>query len=945
MVHSKRQYLCFVKLEQGQELITFAKLMKYILNSIILVPLTNIIEFIFVFFNNFTNNQGLSIIGVSIGVTLLCLPLYAVAEKWQQVERDKEKSMKSQLDRIKQTFTGDERYMMTTAYYHECHYSPIMSLRSSFGLLIQIPFFIAAYNYLSNLSSLKGISFLFIKDLSVQDSIFKIGVFPINILPITMTIINIIAGTVYTKGFSKKEKIQINAMALIFLVILYHSPSGLVLYWTMNNVFSLLKNLFYKTKNPISSFWLFVCITFGIFGLYFLFFFNTKISYKVVYLIVCVILFFMPKIISLLKSFIVNNMSSIIKNNRFRFFMFFSSCIVLFLLTGFVIPLNLISSSPSEFINIGSHSSPIYYVLNTALQSFGLFIFWFTCIYLLFDSKVQTALALTVSYISFFSIINTFVFSISYGSILPSLIFSSSDVNFKTVSFISILNIFALFILLVVLIFLYYKQKQNFVLNISNLIIFSLIIICGVNFYKINKSLSEVNELTENRINKLTEPKPIFHLSKNNENVLLIFLDRAQGQFVETIFNEDINLNSQFEGFTFYDNTISFNSHTIMGAPGLFGGYEYTPFEMNSRTKTPLVEKNNESLLLLPRIFSEEKNFSCTITDPSWGNYKQYCDLSFIKKYPKIKGLKTIGTYSNYWIENNNSDYSSNSEANLKRNLFFFSLFRESPIIFREFLYSNGTYFTSSSNQTSNKSLIDNYSVLYYLKKLTDISDTNQGTYTCLENELTHESCFLQAPDYFPANHVTDYGSSKYSSYSDYSTNIACYKMLAKYFDYLRENNAYDNTRIVIVSDHGWNATEDDMDENAEFDKQIKDWEFHGRGHYHPILFYKDFNAKGDIKFDNTKFMTNADTPSLLLNGIVENPKNPFTQKEIPLDTTPLKKNGVLITCCDQFSPEWNGKYKFNIKQNQWYFVKDNIFDSKNWKQMTPEEYSKEIKK
>ena len=209
MVHSKRQYLCFIKLEQGQKLITVAKLMKYILNSIILVPLTNIIEFIFVFFNNFTNNQGLSIIGVSIGVTLLCLPLYAVAEKWQQVERDKEKSMKRQLDRIKQTFIGDERYMMTTAYYHECHYTPIMSLRSSFGLLIQIPFFIAAYNYLSNLSSLKGISFLFIRDLSVQDCVFKIGAFPINILPIAMTIINIIAGTVYTKGFSKKEKIQI----------------------------------------------------------------------------------------------------------------------------------------------------------------------------------------------------------------------------------------------------------------------------------------------------------------------------------------------------------------------------------------------------------------------------------------------------------------------------------------------------------------------------------------------------------------------------------------------------------------------------------------------------------------------------------------------------------------------------------------------------------------
>ena len=31
-------------------------------------------------------------------------------------------------------------------------------------------------------------------------------------------------------------------MALIFLVLLYSSPAGLVLYWTMNNVFSLVKS-------------------------------------------------------------------------------------------------------------------------------------------------------------------------------------------------------------------------------------------------------------------------------------------------------------------------------------------------------------------------------------------------------------------------------------------------------------------------------------------------------------------------------------------------------------------------------------------------------------------------------------------------------------------------------------------------------------------------------
>jgi membrane protein insertase Oxa1/YidC/SpoIIIJ len=65
-----------------------------------------------------------------------------------------------------------------------------------------------------------------------------------------MTAINIIAGAVYTRGFPLKDKIQLYGMALIFLVLLYNSPAGLVLYWTMNNIFSLLKNIYFKIKSP-----------------------------------------------------------------------------------------------------------------------------------------------------------------------------------------------------------------------------------------------------------------------------------------------------------------------------------------------------------------------------------------------------------------------------------------------------------------------------------------------------------------------------------------------------------------------------------------------------------------------------------------------------------------------------------------------------------------------
>lgn len=163
-----------------------------------------------------------------------------------QVERNIQKKMKPEVDKIKTVFKGNEQYMILSTYYRQMHYHPIMSLRSAFGLLIQIPFFTAAYTCLSNMTALQGESFLFIKNMGSPDALFSIGSFNVNVLPIAMTLINMISGTIYTKGLSIRDKLQTYGLALVFVVLLYNSPAGLVMYWTMNNIFSLVKNIFYK---------------------------------------------------------------------------------------------------------------------------------------------------------------------------------------------------------------------------------------------------------------------------------------------------------------------------------------------------------------------------------------------------------------------------------------------------------------------------------------------------------------------------------------------------------------------------------------------------------------------------------------------------------------------------------------------------------------------------
>ena len=903
------------------------------LYNLIIYPLYTIIEIAYMTVDKITHNDGLSVIGVSVAITLLCLPLYAVAEHWQEVERETQDKMKSGLERIKKAFSGDERYMMTTTFYKQHHYSPIMGLRSSFGLLIQIPFFLAAYSYLSHSGDLVGERFLFIRDMGNPDALFSVGSFSVNILPIAMTLINCISGVIYSKGHGIREKIQIFGMAAIFLVILYNSPAGLVLYWTFNNIFSLVKNIFYKLKNPLKSFWIFCCV-FSIPLLFFILLgFKTKILYKVIFTLLVLVIFTIPLLLKGIKIIFNKFLSPVFEHNKTRTSIYILSCVLLFILSGLTIPSALISSSPIEFSGIGSNPNPINYLFMTLMQSSGFFIFWPLCVYFLFNKKVQTILCLFMSFLSISALINSFIFMLGYGDISSTLTFLNA-VNFKTISLISFVNLFVLVAIFVFITLSLPKLHGKIYTYSFSIISFAMLLLSVMNIKTIKTHYNSF--VSSGNLNQV-DIEPIFHLSKNHKNVVLFMLDRAESQFVTEIFKESKDFEDIFQGFTFYPNTASFNGHTMMGAPLIYGGYEYQPLEMNKRKDEPLYKKTNEALLLLPRIFTEQANFKATITDPSWANYSAYADLSITDDYPKIDGHQTIGKYSTAWYKEHTSNEEGrsldNTDAILRHNLFIFSIFRESPVILREMIYLKGKYWNSNGNLTSYSNVIDNLAPLDFLCDLTDFSETNEGSYICMVNELTHSSIFMQAPDYVPVQNVTDWGTSTFKNNDAYHTNIAAFKRISKWISYLKENDVYDNTRIIFVADHSRATSEDCLEKDLELDEKIAGDNYRGRGHFHPLLMMKDFDSTGSLKNDMT-FMTNGDVPSLALNGIVENPVNPFTNKEVPLDTTSIKKDGVVVTSSD-IHQAWLYKdlKTYPVRSDQWWRIKNDIFKASSWTQ------------
>ena len=899
--------------------------------TVVIYPLKIGIECIYKLCSIITHNAGLSVIGVSAGVTLLCLPLYTVAEKWQEHERETQKKLRPTVDLIREVFKGDERYMITAAFYRENRYSPVMALRSSFGLLIQIPFFIAAYNFLSHLEALRGQSFFFIRDMGKPDALFAIGGFGVNVLPVAMTLINTVSATVYTREFALKDRIQPYALALIFLVILYNSPSGLVLYWTMNNVLSLVKNVFYTFKKPLTAFWLCSCMVCSIFAIYIVFFYHTKLAYKLVFMLCLALLYLLPLVRRGIQRMHRTFFCHLDKNRSARFRLFALSCLTLCVFSGLTIPTTLIASSPAEFSNIGSHSTPAFFIGAAFLQAAGFCLFWPLCLYFLFGSGTKTAFAVLAPLLVAMAFVNAYLFMPQYGDISASLSFLN-NVRFQTVSLRSLLNLLCLALAVLLMLVLLHIKNGTMASSFVGIALIGTVVVAILNGTAIYRAAVSYRAAGADMAH--TEISPVFKLSTNHPNVVLLMLDRAQAQFIPAMTEESPDLALRYDGFTFYDNTLSFNGHTLLGSPALFGGYEYTPKSMNERNTVPLVQKHNEALLLLARLFTEQNGFSATITDPPWGNYSTYADFSFLEDYPAIKGLQTIGAYTALW-------YTMHPEAAqldgtptlLERNLLFFSLFRQSPMAIRELLYRNGTWWNTDGALESFSTTINNYSVLDLLPELTAVEQTSNGTYTCISNDLTHESFFLQAPDYVPSKNVTDTGTSPYSDRADYSTQMAAFKRLARWLDFLKEQGAYDNTRIVIVADHGNKGHEDCMEPDDALDERVTGGIYSGRGHYHPLLMVKDFYAHGPLHTDRTTFMTNADTPSLLLNGLVPNPVNPFTHKDIPLDTTELKQDGVTITTSDVHQPFETGTYTFPIKPSEWWTVGSPIFKAEQWKQ------------
>ena len=885
--------------------------------QIFITPLVQLTEFFYSLFFEVTGNQGIAVIGLSFVVTFFTLPLYMVAEQWQETERNIQKKLKPGVERIKSTFKGDEQYMVLSTFYKENHYHPIYALRSSFSLLIQIPFFIAAYNFLSNLEPLKSYSFLFIKSFGEPDATFHIGSFAVNVLPIAMTIINCVAGFIYSKGHPISEKLQIYGCAAVFLLLLYNSPAGLVVYWTMNNILSLVKNIFYKIKNLKKVLYIIACIaSICLILCGAVLFRHTKAIFRIMLVFAGILIPLAPFAVKFLASFFENHFKVLDENPKLRFSVFLISAFILAVLTGLAIPSILMQSEPEQYSYVDSYASPLYFVWHTFFQALGFFVVWPFCFYALFSSKTKKILTFLFSFIAFSAIMNCFAFSGNYGPVNPNLLFMTPQHFMPSIKTV-IVNILCMAAILA-LVAVAFSFKAKILNSLCTIFLISLVAISGKNIASVQNSFRKMEAPD---LSKKIEP--VFHLSKTGKNVIVLMQDRFFSPLIPKILENNPELRERLDGFTWYPNTVSFGKLTMIGTPGIFGGYDYTPFEINRRTDKTLQQKHNEAILTMPIVFNQN-NWNVTVADLPYENYLEQPVTNMYKGYDFINRVTTHGTYSNIWYARNNMKKSPFMSEGIKRNFIWFSVLKVVPPFMRQIIYHK-KYWISYSKFENNAKFIDNYSEIDLFPELFD-SSSEKNAFFLLDNEANHESILLQAPDYVPVENVTDFGPG--GKDETYSSMVGVLKRFADFMDFLKENNLYDNTKIVLVSDHGMNC------DTGVFDNKTQNFPFY-KENMTASLLVKDFSNRGKLKEDYA-FMTNADTPALALKGIDGKALNPFTKN--PLDVNFIgggitKNDFIKMSNAPAESTRIRKNARFNIKDDEWYTVKDNIFDDKNWSQ------------
>jgi YidC/Oxa1 family membrane protein insertase len=200
-----------------------------------IVPVSAVLLKMLIAIHHAIPNYGIAIIVVALAAKLVFYPLTQSSLRTMKVMH----RLQPEVNALREKHANDPAKMNTAMMnlYREHKVNP---MGGCLPMLLQLPVFLALYQVLLHAIELRSAGFAWwIKDLSAPDVVAYLGGFPIHVLPLIMT------GSTFLlqsqTPVDPRQQFMMYLMPVMMLYIMYNLPSGVIIYWTVNNLVSALQ--------------------------------------------------------------------------------------------------------------------------------------------------------------------------------------------------------------------------------------------------------------------------------------------------------------------------------------------------------------------------------------------------------------------------------------------------------------------------------------------------------------------------------------------------------------------------------------------------------------------------------------------------------------------------------------------------------------------------------
>ncbi|MBZ0113168.1 MAG: hypothetical protein K8J08_11945 [Thermoanaerobaculia bacterium] len=416
--------------------------------------------------------------------------------------------------------------------------------------------------------------------------------------------------------------------------------------------------------------------------------------------------------------------------------------------------------------------------------------------------------------------------------------------------------------------------------------------------------------------------------SRHENNVLILILDRFMGGFVEEILEKEPQLATELDGFQWYPLTVAAGDNSISGVHPILGGYDYTPPEMNSRNGV-LRDISVEAYRLLPYNFSRS-GYTVNVVNPRGLGFTMKGDCSFLEMDDVTCSHIPVATAMDR-AEEFGVPTEALSRSNYADLLVLLGLMRSSPYAIKEVLSERGPWrpFLDHSAGTTFRQ----WAELKSLPTLTS-SEATTSSFNLLWNILPHEPYYLSKdcnpmPVQFevPAEVFRKEGYASMFAMQHANAARCSLLLVSDYFRWMKQAGVYDNTKIVIVSDHGIIGPVEDHSSRALRGGSTASVFVRSRS----VLLVKELRTSGPLRTSEA-FLTNAEVPRIVceeIGGCV----NPYLDDK-PVQTLGRDQPFVVSIVPWQFSQQKRNAF---VIGKQLVLTDRDPYDRKNWREVENE--------